>query len=148
MALTRWTTFRDMINIQEEMNRLFNNMLSRSPEWETGEQCVWSPVVDISETPDEIIIQAEIPGIDKENVSITIQDNVLSLSGTRKQESWEEERKLLRMERVYGSFRRSFTLPAMVEADKVKAKYTDGILTISLPKAEEARAKEVAIDVK
>jgi HSP20 family protein len=137
-----------MIHIQEEMNRLFNNMLSRSPERGSDEQCVWSPFVDISETIDEIIIQAEIPGIAKDDVNITIQDNVLSLSGDRKQESTEENRKFLRVERVYGSFRRTFTLPAMVEADKVTARYRDGILTIHLPKAEEAKAREVAIDVK
>jgi HSP20 family protein len=146
MAITRWRPFRDLVSIQDEMNRLFDDFFGRPvtrPEWEEA----WSPSVDVSETKDNVIINAEIPGMNKEDVKVSVQDNVLTLSGERKQEKEEKNANYHRIERSYGSFSRSFTLPTSVQADKVKATYKDGILKITLPKTEEVKPKEILISV-
>jgi HSP20 family protein len=146
MAITRWRPFRDMVSIQDEMNRLFDDFFGRPlarPEWEG----TWSPSVDVSETKDNVIVNAEIPGMSKEDVKVTVQDNILTLSGEKKQEKEEKNGSYHRIERSYGSFRRSFTLPTFVQADKVKAAYKDGILKITLPKTEEVKSKEIPISI-
>jgi HSP20 family protein len=152
MAITRWRPFRDMVSIQDEVNRLFDDFFGRSvgsigplarPEWEVA----WSPSVDVSETKDNVIVNAEIPGMSKEDVKVSVQDNILTLSGEKKQENEEKNANYHRIERTYGSFRRSFTLPTPVESDKVKATYKDGILRITLPKTEEVKAKEIPISI-
>jgi HSP20 family protein len=147
MAITRWRPFRDLVSIQDEMNRLFDDFFGRPvtrPEWTEG---VWTPSVDVSETKDNVIINAEIPGMSKEDVKLSVQNNVLTLSGERKQEKEEKDANYHRIERSYGSFSRSFTLPASVKPDKVKATYKDGILKITLPKSEEAKPKQIPIGV-
>ena len=147
MAITRWRPFRDLLSIQNEMNRLFDDFFGRPftrLEW-TKE--AWSPSVDVSETKDNVIVNAEIPGMNKEDVKVSVQDNVLILSGERKQEKEEKNANYHRIERSYGSFSRSFTLPTSVQADKVKATYKDGILKITLPKTEEVKPKEILISV-
>jgi HSP20 family protein len=147
MAITRWRPFKDLISIQNEMNRLFDDFFGRPftrLEW-TEE--AWSPSVDVSETKDNVIVNAEIPGMNKEDVKVSVQDNVLILSGERKQEKEEKNANYHRIERSYGSFSRSFTLPTSVQADKVKATYKDGILKITLPKTEEVKPKEILISV-
>jgi len=107
----------------------------------------WSPTVDISETKDEVIVKAEVPGMTKEDISVFLQDNVLTLRGEKKQEKEEKDKTFHRVERSYGSFVRSFTLPTLVQADKVKAAYKVGVLQITLPKAEEVKPKEILISV-
>jgi len=147
MAITRWRPFRDLLSIQDEMNRLFDEFFGRSParaEWTDG---VWSPSVDVSETKDNVIIKAEMPGIKKDDVKISIQDNVLTMKGEKKQEKEEKDANYHRIERSYGSFCRSFTLPTSVKTDKIKATYKDGILTITLPKTEEVKPKEIPISI-
>lgn len=149
MTLVRWRPFRDIVSIQDEMNLLFNDFFGRVPsrfegDWNASE---WSPSVDISETKDNIVIKAEVPGIRKEEIKITLQDNVLMLKGERKQEKEEKETNFHRMERSYGSFARSFNLSTVVQADKIKASYKDGILNIILPKAEEVKPKQIPIEI-
>jgi HSP20 family protein len=149
MALVRWRPFRDLVSIQDEMNRLFNDFFGRVPsrfegDWSASE---WNPSVDISETKDEIVVKAEVPGMKKDDIKITLQDNVLTMRGERKQEKEEKETNFYRMERSYGSFTRSFNLPTMVQADKIKASYKDGILNITLPKAEEIKPKQIPIEI-
>jgi HSP20 family protein len=147
MAITRWRPFRDLVSIQDEMNRLFDDFFGRpvaGQEWTEG---VWTPSVDVSETKENVVINAEIPGMSKEDVKLSVQDNVLTLSGEKKQEKEEKDAKYHRIERNYGSFSRSFTLPASVKPDKVKATYKDGMLKISLPKTEEAKPKEIPISI-
>ncbi len=107
----------------------------------------WSPTVDISETKDEVIVKAEVPGMTKEDISVFLQDNVLTLRGEKKQEKEEKDKTFHRVERSYGSFVRSFTLPTLVQADKVKAAYKVGVLQITLPKAEEVKPKEILVSV-
>ena len=149
MALVRWRPFRDLVSIQDEMNRVFNDSFGRVPSRFDTElsHSEWSPSVDISETKDEIVVKAEVPGMNKDDIKITLQDNVLTLKGERKQEKEEKDTNFYRMERYYGSFARSFSLPTVVQADKIKASYKDGILNITLPKTEEVKPKQIPIEI-
>jgi HSP20 family protein len=147
MAIVRWRPFRDMMNIQDEMNKLFDDFLGRPlmrTEWSEG---VWNPSVDVSETKDNVLIKAEMPGLIKDDVKISVQDNMLTLSGEKKQEKEEKETNYHRIESSYGAFSRSFTLPTSVKSDKIKATYKDGVLSITLPKIEEVKAKEIPINI-
>jgi HSP20 family protein len=147
MAITRWRPFRDVVSIQDEMNRLFDDFFGR-PVLKTGwTEGVWSPTVDVSEDKDNVIIRAEMPGMSKEDVKISIQDNVLTLKGEKKQEKEEKDKNYHRIERSYGSFCRSFQLPTSVKSDKVKASYKDGVLSVTLPKTEEVKPKEIPIGI-
>jgi len=147
MAIVRWRPFRDLVSIQDEMNQLFDDFFGRPvtrTEWTEG---VWSPTVDVSEDEDNVIIKAEMPGTKKEDVKISIQDNVLTLKGQKKQEKEEKDKNYHRVERSYGSFCRSFQLPTSVKTDKIKANYKDGVLNITLPKTEEVKPKEIPISI-
>jgi HSP20 family protein len=147
MAITRWRPFRDVVSIQDEMNRLFDDFFGRpvlKTDWTEG---VWSPTVDVSEDKDNVILRAEMPGMSKEDVNISIQDNVLTLKGEKKQEKEEKDKSYHRIERSYGSFCRSFQFPTSVKSDKVKASYKDGVLSVTLPKTEEVKPKEIPIGI-
>ena len=108
----------------------------------------WSPRIDVNETDKEIIIDAEVPGIDKKDIKVEVKDNILSISGERKQEKKSENAECFRVERHYGKFERTFGLPETVLADKVSAHYKDGVLKLTLPKTEKAKPKEIAVEVK
>jgi HSP20 family protein len=147
MAITRWRPFRDMVSIQDEMNKLFDDFFGRPlvrPGWTEG---VWSPSVDVSEDKDNVIIKAEMPGVSKDDVKISVQDNVLTLKGEKKQEKEEKDKNYHRIERSYGSFCRSFQLPTTVKTDKIKASYKGGVLSVTLPKTEEVKPKEIPIGI-
>ena len=149
MAIVRWDPFRDLMSIQERMNRLFDQTLARTrPEEEGIAASTWVPSVDIYETSDRVVMKAELPGLTREDIEINVRDNTLSLRGERKFEKDVKEENYLRIERAYGSFQRSFTLPATIQQDKIKAVFKDGVLEVTLPKAEEARPKQIKIDVK
>jgi HSP20 family protein len=130
--------------IDRDMERFVNDLFGRGVVRFSDE---WTPLVDVEEGKDEVIVRAEVPGMTKEDISVTLQDNVLTLRGEKKQEKKEKGATFHRVERSYGSFVRSFTLPTLVQADKVKAAYKDGVLTINLPKAEEVKPKEISISV-
>jgi HSP20 family protein len=147
MAITRWRPFRDLVTVQDEMNSFLENFLGRPLARTEWIEDAWSPSVDISETKDNLVIKAEIPGMKKEDIEISIHDSILTLRGEKKQEKEEKDVNYHRIERSYGSFYRSFTLPASVKADKVKATYKEGVLNITLPKTEEAKPKEIPINV-
>ncbi len=148
MAIIRWRPLRDMVSIQDEMNKLFDDFFGRTPtRWFQPEEGLWTPTVDVSETKDNIVLSAEIPGLNKEDIKLSVQDNVLSLSGEKKQEKEEKDANYHRLERSYGSFCRSFTLPTPVQPDKVKASYKDGILKVTLPKTDEVKPKEIPISI-
>ena len=127
-----------------EVDRLLSDIFNRNVVRFAEE---WIPMVDVTETKDEIVVRAEVPGMSREDITVTLQDNVLTLRGEKKQEKTEKEAAFHRLERSYGSFVRSFTLPTLVQADKVKAAYKDGVLTITLPKAEEVKPKEITVSV-
>lgn len=148
MAVVKWDPFRDLISIQDRMNRLFEQTLSRSRGEEGVSATTWTPAVDIYETADTIVMKAELPGVVREDIQIQINGNTLTLKGERRFAKDVQEESYLRIERAYGSFHRSFTLPASVQQDKVRALFKDGVLELSLPKAEESKPKRISIDVR
>ena len=147
MALIRWRPMRGMFSLQDEMNRMFNEFFGRVPAQIEAEEGMWSPSADISESNDSITINAEIPGMSKDDIKVNIQDNTITLKGEKKHEKEEKDANYHRVERSYGAFVRSFTLPAPVQSDKVKASYKNGVLKITLPKTEEVKPKEILIDI-
>lgn len=146
-ALMRWDPFRELEDMSERLNRVFNRQAGRSTDGkETITVADWIPTVDIAETDTEYQIKAELPEVKKEDVKVTVEDGVLTIQGERRHEIEEKDKKYHRVERSYGSFVRSFTLPDHVDDTKVKAEYKDGVLHLHLPKSEKAKPK--AIDVK
>jgi HSP20 family protein len=136
----------------EELSNRFSRLLTRWPfrEEGVGEALTvseWSPVVDISETDSEFLIKAEIPGVDKKDVKVTVQDGVLTIQGERKREKEEKGRRFHRLERSYGAFMRTFDLPEDVDQDKLKAEFKDGMLYVHLPKTEKAMTKVIEVKV-
>ena len=146
MALLRWDPFRDLLSLQDRMNRIFEESLPRNKVFEgsltTG---VWSPAVDIYETETAIILKVELPGLSKDDISIEIKDNNLILRGERKFEKDIREESYHRIERSYGTFSRTFSLPNAIDRNKVDATFKDGILEITIPKAEETKPKQIEI---
>jgi len=129
------------------MNRLFDDFFGRLPMRTEGMERMWAPNVDVSETKDNIIVTAEIPGMTKDDIKVTFNENTLTLSGEKKQEKEEKDADYHRIERSYGSFTRSFDLPTTVQFDKIKANYKDGVLQVTMPKSEEVKPKEIPIAV-
>lgn len=145
MAVIRWDPFRDMNVLQERMNRLFEDVNRGWRSDEPASTTTWSPAVDIFETESEIVVKAELPGVDKNSISLNLERNVLTLRGERRFEKETKEENYHRIERSYGSFSRSFSIPATVEEDKIRAEYKDGVLKISLPKREQVKPKQIPI---
>lgn len=147
--LSTWDPFRDLINLQNRINRVFNDTArSASPEGEERfDSGSWTPVVDIKETGDSFEIKADVPGMKKEDISIDIGDNTLTIRGERKFEGEGSNNDYIRVERPYGVFSRSFALPQNVDSQNIKAKYKNGILELVLPKKEEAKPKKINIEV-
>ncbi len=143
MAIVRWDPFRDLVNIQERVNRLLSDPPAR---WGAEEGYgAWIPPVDIFERGEALVIRAEIPGVQAGDVDVRVENGVLTLQGQRTREEDVEERSAFRLERQFGAFTRSFSLPTTVDAAKIGAKLRDGVLEIVLPKAEEAKPKKVLI---
>lgn len=149
MAIVRWfDPFKDLSVMQERMNRLFEDTYSRfRGKDEILKKGVWSPSMDIYETEEKIIVNAELPGVDKESITLEVKDGVLAIRGERKFEKDVKEENYHLMEREYGTFARSFSLPATIDQDKVSASYRDGILEIILPKKDEVKPKHIKIEV-
>ena len=143
--ITKWDPFRDVFSLRTEMDRFFETMLGRYPR-ERGEG-LWAPLVDVEETKDNVIARIELPGLKKEDIKVTIKNNMLTISGERKHETEEKGKTYYRIERAYGQFQRTIELPTDVLADKAKATYKDGILELVIPKSEKAKEKEIAIEV-
>lgn len=146
MTLVRWDPFRELEDMSERLNRVFTRPALRTGGKENLIVADWIPTVDISETDSEYLIKAELPEVKKEDVKVTVEDGVLTLQGERRQEKEEKGKRYHRVERSYGSFVRSFTLPESVDESGVKAEYKDGVLNLHLPKTEKVKPK--AIDVK
>lgn len=147
MAIVRWEPLRDLMTAQREFARLFREAFSpQGAEAELSTRS-WAPPVNIYETENDIVLKAELPGVDPKDVEIRIEDNTLYLKGERKFEQEVKEQNYHRVERSYGSFARSFSLPNSIMADKVKAEYKDGLLRLTMPKREEAKPKTIKIDV-
>jgi len=145
MALIRWRAMRDLGTIQDEINRMFEDLAGRP---ESDENMRLSPAADIMEDKDSFTVVAELPGMKKEDVKVSLQNSVLTISGEKKKESEQKDKTFHRLERSYGSFYRTFELPVMVDPSKIQADFKDGVLKVVLPKTEAAKPKEIAINVK
>ena len=148
MAVVKWDPFRDLVSIQDRMNRLFEQTLSRSRGEEGVTATTWTPAVDIYETADTIVMKAELPGVTREDIHIQINGSTLTLKGERRFARDVQEESYLRIERAYGSFHRSFALPATVQQENVRAVLKDGVLELVLPKAEDSKPKRISVDVR
>lgn len=156
MSLVRWNPVRDLatipssiLSMQQEINRMFDRFFRGGVVDDTDLfPTTWMPAVDLVEKDDEYVAKVELPGVHKDDVKITLQDNILTIRGEKKEEKETKNSNYHRLERSYGSFQRSFTLPTSVRQDKVEAEYRDGVLTITLPKAEEAKRKQIEVKVK
>lgn len=144
--LTIWDPFRDVSTMREDMERLFDSMISHYPR-ERG-QAVWAPPIDVEETNDAMIIRAELPGMKREDIKVTVAEDTVTISGERKYESEQKDRTFHRVERAYGSFQRTVALPVSVQGDKAVASYKAGVLELILPKAERVKAREITIESK
>jgi HSP20 family protein len=142
--LTAWPSFGRLSSLRDEIDRLFEEPLgelARASQLLSG----WTPALDMHEDKESVVVKAELPGMKKEDIQVSLHDGVLSISGERKTDKQFEDAEVYRAERFVGRFQRSVTLPATVAADKVKAQYVDGILTITLPKTEEAKPKQINV---
>ncbi|MCD6193901.1 MAG: Hsp20/alpha crystallin family protein [Candidatus Aminicenantes bacterium] len=145
MAIIRWDPFRDMITLRERMNRLFEDFFASRGEEQDLLAGSWTPSVDIYETEHEVVLTAELPGMDEKDIEIKVEDNTLTISGERRMEKEIKEENYHRIERAYGSFCRSFTLPNYVDQDKISAEYDNGILKITMPKKPELKPRKVKV---
>ena len=145
MSITRYDPFRELRMLQDEVNRLFSSNLSRSFDDEGLMRGAWTPSVDIYENKDQIVLEAELPGMNREDFELTIENNVLTLRGERRFEKQDESDNFHRVERAYGSFTRSFTLPQTVSAENATAEYKNGVLRVVLQKREEVKARRIEV---
>lgn len=148
MALQRWDPFRDLVSLQERMNRLFEDSLSRSKT--TDQEMAmgaWTPPVDIYETPEAVVLRADLPGVDLKDIDVRIENSTLTLRGERRFTKEAKEEDYHRIERSYGTFSRSFQLPGAIDQAKIQAKHKEGVLEIMLPKREDTRPKQIKVDV-
>ena len=145
MTLVRWRPFRELENIQGEMNSLFENFFTPRRRETEVLPYRWKPVCSLKEDDESYTLEAEIPGLKKEDIKISLKNDVLTVSGERKEEKEKKDKHSHLFERQYGSFCRTFTTPVGVVEDKIDATYKDGILKVVLPKTEEAKVKEIAV---
>jgi len=145
-TLTTWPSFGRLSDLRDEIDRLFESPLTeltRTSNLLSG----WTPALDVYEDKDNYTVKAELPGMKKEEIEVSLHEGTLSISGERKSESKHEDAEVYRAERFFGRFQRTVSLPSAVAADKVKAAYKDGLLTITLPKTEEAKPKHIDVAV-
>lgn len=148
MAITRWDPFRELEQVSDQLNRMFGRSTSvRSDAREMMTAADWIPPVDVLETDRDYVIKAELPEVKKDDVKVTVQDGVLTILGERRQEQEEKDKRYHRVERSYGSFVRSFTLPEFVDESKVSAEFKDGVLRLQLPKTEKAKPRAIEVKV-
>ena len=143
--ITRWEPFRNFLSLRDNFDGLFENFFGRMP---MERHDFWLPTVDIVENNGNIEVKVELPGMNKDDIKVTIKNNMLRLSGERKQEEETKEKTFHRIERYFGKFCRTIQLPADIDADKIKAQYKDGVLNITLPKPKSMKPKEIEVEVK
>jgi len=149
MAIVRFEPFRDLVTIQDRMNRLFSEAFrgTRAGDEDWGLGGSWAPAVDILEQDGNIVLKAELPGVDPKDVEVRVENNTLTLRGERRLDNETQRENYHRVERSYGTFTRSFSLPNVVDTEKIKAEYRDGVLNVTLPTKEEAKPKQISINV-
>ena len=149
MSLVRWDPFRDVTSLQNSINRIFDDKFGYlRPMESTNLTQSWIFPVDIKDTPEAVVIHAEIPGVSREDISLSYNDKILTIRGERKNEVKEEEANYIKVERKYGAFSRSFSVDVSIEQEKIRACYKEGVLEVTLPKKEQDKSKEIEIEVK
>jgi len=148
MAIVRWDPFRDVSALQDRINRIFNESFGRSRDFEDEVSLYdWRPPVDIYETGEGIVLKIELPGVKKDDVSVEIKDNVLTIKGERLLDPAIEDENYYRKERSFGKFNRSFSLQQLISPDLIKASFKDGVLTVEVPRPEEEKPKQVTVNI-
>lgn len=148
MALVKYNPLRELRSMQEQMNKLLNLSWNHDLSGEDLKEGIWQPSVDIYETEDSIVIKAELPDVNQKDIEVRIEDSTLILKGERKHEGDVKKENYHRIERYFGTFQRSFSLPTTVQQDNVSATCERGVLTITLPKKEDTRPKQIKVEVK
>jgi HSP20 family protein len=147
MDLIRWRPARDIFSMRDQMNRMFDDFFAPAKSGANGDSLWdWNPAVDVMDGENSIVITAEVPGVDKKDISVDVKDRVLTLKGERSSDNEVKEEKFYRRERMYGKFERSFTLPAAVDPDQINATYSDGVLKIEVPKPEHSKPKQISVN--
>ena len=146
MPIVRWDPFREFVQIRDDIGRWFGE--SSEKDKTERKSAIWAPSVDIKETEKEVIVRADLPGIRMEDIDVSVDDDQLVIKGERKFEKEEKDKDYIRVERSYGSFYRSFDVGVPIKADEVKASYSDGVLDITVPKAEAKQPKKIAVTKK
>src|SRR4029077_10287472 len=145
-TIARWEPFRGLSTLHDQVNRLFNETVLRG-QGEDSALTTWSPAVDIYETENELVVKADLPDVAEKDIDVRVENNLLTIRGERKFEKSVSEENFLRVERTYGSFSRSFSLPNTVNAEAIGAEYKNGVLTVTLPKREESKPRQVKVTV-
>ena len=145
MALVRWEPMRELNTLQTEMNRLFNTFFDEGNGQGRGASRRWAPAVDLFEREDSLVLKADLPGLSEDDVQIEVRDNVLTISGERRADFEDKQNGYYRVERAFGSFSRSLTLPEGVDADKIDASFDNGVLEVTIPKPEERKPRRIEI---
>ena len=145
MAIIRWDPFRDMVTLREKMNRLFEDAVTHRGEERELISSAWAPAVDIYEDENQLVLSAEVPGLEEKDVEIKIEDSTLIIQGERKMQKETKEENYHRIERAYGSFYRSFSLPNYIDQEKIHAENENGVLKITMPKKAELKPRKVKI---
>jgi HSP20 family protein len=145
-TIARWEPFRGLSTLHDQVNRLFNETMFQGRGDESA-LTTWAPAVDIYETPNELVVKADLPEMQEKDIDIRVENNLLTIGGERKFEKNISEDNYLRVERSYGSFSRSFSLPNTVNTESIHAEYKNGVLTVNLPKREESKPRQVKINV-
>jgi len=145
-VLNPWSSVGRLSDLRDEIDRLFEAPLTELARTSNVLSC-WTPALDVYEQKENFIVKAELPGMKKEDITVSLHDGSLSISGERRSETKREDAEVYRSERYFGRFQRTVTLPAPVAPDKVKAQYKDGVLTVTLPKTEEAKPKQIDVSV-
>jgi HSP20 family protein len=146
-SLSRWDPFAEMAGLHREMDQVFGEFFGQTPFSMAETEAMWSPLVDVHETKDNLLLQVEVPGVKQEDIQVSIEGDTLTLKGERKREAEVKEDEYHRIERSYGRFERNILLPSLVDPNRVKATYRDGVLEIQLAKKEEAKPKEIKVEV-
>ena len=145
MTVTRWDPFQDLLSVQQEMNQLFDRIFGRTEPAARPAGQAWAPPLDIAEHEDAYVVTVELPGVKPEELDVSLENGMLTIQGERRFEGESSGRTWHRVERRYGAFRRSVSLPAQVQADKIEAAFDSGLLRITVPKAEEARPRKIQV---
>lgn len=146
MTIVRWDPFRNMTTLQERINRIFDETANRV-NYDEVSKCDWRPVVDIYDSENAIVINAELPGVTKENITLDVKENILTIKGERKIEEAVRNEHYYRQERCFGSFERAFTLPSAIDPARITANFKDGVLRVEIPKPDEKKPKQIRINV-